>query len=117
MARAVTRSGEPAYLYLFSWADAGKRARLGACHGEELYFLSDTLPRDWVPVEGEKKFGEAVRTYWTNFAKTGRPVSPGLPAWPTYDPRSNQVLELGSDIHLESASPSLLALQRVMEPI
>lgn len=117
MARAVTRAGEPAYLYLFSWADAGKRARLGACHGEELYFLSDTFPRDWVPVDGERRFGETVRRYWTNFAKTRLPASPGLPGWPAYDPRSNQVLELWSHIHLEPASPRLLALQRIMEPI
>jgi para-nitrobenzyl esterase len=117
MARATSRIREPAYLYLFAWADAGKRARLGAYHGEELNFLSNSFPRDWVHIDAQKRFGETLRRYWTNFAKTGQPGGPGLPAWPTYDPRSNQVLELGPRVQLEPASRNLVALQRVMEPI
>jgi para-nitrobenzyl esterase len=117
MARATTRVGEPAFLYLFTWADAGKRARLGACHGEELNFLSDSFPRDWVRVAGQKRFGKMLRRYWTDFAKSGEPDGPGLPAWPAYDARSNQVFELGRDTQLGPAWSSLPALQRLMQPI
>jgi hypothetical protein len=46
MARVMSRAGEPAFLYRFTWSDAGKRAKLGACHGEELYFLSNRFPTD-----------------------------------------------------------------------
>lgn len=62
MARAMYRIGDPAYLYLFTWTGTGKRARLGAFHGEELYFLGDSLPSDWISVDGEKRFGEDPAT-------------------------------------------------------
>ena len=32
--------------------------------------------------------------YWVNFAKTGDPNGPGLSAWPKYDARSEQMLDL-----------------------
>jgi para-nitrobenzyl esterase len=117
MARAMTRKGEPAYLYIFTWVDAGKRARLGACHGEELYFLGNSFPRDWVPVDGEKTFGEMLRRYWVNFAKSGQPGGPGLPAWPAYNPHSDRILELGKHTQHVSVPPSLPELQKVMQPI
>jgi para-nitrobenzyl esterase len=117
MARAMSRAGEAAYLYLLTWADAGQRARLGACHGEELYFLSDSFPSDWRPVDGENTFGETLRRYWTTFAKAGRPGGPGLPAWPAYDFDSNQVLKLGKRIEPEPAASSATALQYLMQPI
>ena len=117
MARAMSRIGEPAYLYLFTWADAGERARLGACHGEELYFLSDSFPRDWVFVDGQERFGETLRRYWTNFAKSGKPDGTGLPAWPPFDATSNRVLELGRTIQLGPVRPKLRTIQEVMQPV
>jgi para-nitrobenzyl esterase len=117
MARAMSRAGQPVYLYLLTWSDAGRRARLGACHGEELDFLSDSYPEDWVPVAGEKTFGEILRRYWTDFANSGQPGAPGLPPWPAYDSSSNQLLELGSDIQPGPAWTSLSALQKLMQPI
>ncbi|MBV8451075.1 MAG: carboxylesterase family protein [Deltaproteobacteria bacterium] len=117
MARAMSRIGEPAYLYLLTWADAGKRARLGACHGEELYFLGNEFPRDWTFVDGQQKFGEILRRYWTNFAKSGKPGGAGLPAWPLHDAASNQVQDLGRTIQPEPAWPELRSLQKIMQPV
>jgi para-nitrobenzyl esterase len=117
MARAMYRVGDPAYLYLFTWTGAGKRARLGAFHGEELYFLGDSLPSDWISVDGEKRFGETLRRYWTNFAKSGQPGDPGLPEWPVYNSSSNQMMDLGSRIQMEPVSSGLHALQEAKQPI
>jgi para-nitrobenzyl esterase len=117
MARAMSRTGEPAYLYRFTWSDAGKRAKLGACHGEELYFLSNSFPPDWTAVDGEKRFGEILRQSWTNFAKSGQPDGPALPIWPAYDSDSNRILELGRHIELKPFDSGLFALQRLMQPI
>ncbi len=117
MARSMTRIGEPAYLYLFTWADAGKRARLGACHGEELYFLSESFPRDWTFVQGQQTFGETLRRYWVNFAKSANPNGTGLPAWPAYNQDSNRVQELGPSIQQKPVDTSLPEFQELMRPI
>ncbi len=73
MARAMTRVGQKAYLYDFSYVETGKRASLGAYHGEELSFLSDSFPSDWEHNQDDEKLSQAMRTYWTQFAKTGNP--------------------------------------------
>ena len=114
MARAMSRIGEPAYLYRFTWADGGQRAKLGACHGEELYFLSDTFPRDWTDMEGQEKFGLTVRQYWTNFVRSSDPGSLGLPPWPAFTAHSNRVLELGRSIQPVSVSPIVPTLSKFM---
>ncbi len=117
MARATSRAGEPAYLYLFTWSGAGQRARLGASHGEELYFLGNSFPRDWVTVNGENTFGEILRRYWTNFAKFGRPGGPDILPWPAYDFGTNRMQTLGKRIQLEPVRSSVTELQKLMQPI
>jgi len=117
MVRAVTRADKPAYLYLFTWTEARKRARLGAYHGEELTFLSDSFPTKWGSSKDDEAFGVVIRTYWTEFAKTGNPNFSGFPNWPAYDPRSDQLLELGRSIRLTGVSPKLRVLERIMAPI
>jgi para-nitrobenzyl esterase len=35
-----------------------------------------------------------VNGYWANFARTGDPNGAGLPAWPRYDPRTDEIMEI-----------------------
>jgi para-nitrobenzyl esterase len=117
MARSMTRAGEPAYLYLFTWRETGKRARLGAYHGEELAFLDNSFPSAWGASPSDETFGRLVRTYWSQFAKTGDPNSPGLPYWPAYNSHSDQVLDLGDHTGLSAINPKLPVLEKIMAPI
>jgi len=117
LARAMTRLGQPAYLYQFTYPESGKRARLGAHHGEELYFLSDSFPADWEHHGDDAKLGQTMRIYWEQFAKTGNPSSNGLPEWPEYDPRQDKSFELGRAIGLRPIEPRLKVLESLMQKV
>jgi para-nitrobenzyl esterase len=115
MARATTRAGQPAYLYLVTRTQTGKRASLGAYHGEELAFLDDAYPRG--SSDGDRAFGETLRTYWSNFARSGNPNSPGLPKWPVFDPGSDRVFSLGQTIGPIQMNRNLRVNLRVLDKI
>jgi para-nitrobenzyl esterase len=117
MAQAMTRAGQKAYLYYFTYAETGKRAALGAYHGEELNFLSDSFPSDWQHGQDGEKLGSAMRSYWTQFARTGNPNAPGLPRWAAFDPRTEQCFELGQKIQVHPVAPQVQALEQIMQQI
>jgi para-nitrobenzyl esterase len=116
-ARAMTRRGQNAYLYQFTYSEKGKRANLGAYHGEELYFLSDSFPADWEHDGDDEKLGEAIRTYWAQFAKTGNPNSYGLPEWPAYKIARDQYMELGRVVGLRAIPERLRVLEHIMQQV
>jgi len=117
MARAMAHSGQKAYLYYFSYAGRGKRAQLGAHHGADLWFLSNSFPSDWEHSPEDEKLGEVMRAYWTQFAKTGNPNTTGLPDWPAYNASVDQCFELGSVIRVRPVDEKLHALARIMKRI
>ena len=108
-------TGQKAFLYYFTYVEAGKRAPLGAYHGEELNFLSNVFPDDWEHSQDDEKLGEILRTYWVQFAKTGDPNGAGIPEWPAYDTRKDECFELGLKIGGRPVAVQLQALERIMK--
>ncbi|MGC2108488.1 MAG: carboxylesterase family protein [Candidatus Korobacteraceae bacterium] len=117
MARSMRHAGQNAYLYYFTYAETGKHAHLGAYHGLELEFLSNSFPPDWEHSHDDESLGEAIRTYWVQFAKTGNPNASGLPKWPANDQQSDQCFELGRMIRIRMIEPQLKTLDQIMQRI
>ncbi|MGA8231489.1 MAG: carboxylesterase family protein [Candidatus Acidiferrales bacterium] len=119
MVRTMTRAGQKAYLYYFTYVETGKRAPLGAYHGLELKFLSGEFPSDWQHSQDDEKLGAIIRTYWSQFAKTGDPNPAGIPEWPAYDAHADQCLDLGRPVGSRPVphAAQLLVLEHIMKQI
>jgi para-nitrobenzyl esterase len=86
-ARASAKGGQPTYHYEFGFLPEAQRGKLrGAPHGAEVAYLfgATTLRDGTVLTKNDLAYAEKVRKYWANFAKTGSPNGPGLPAWPQF---------------------------------
>ncbi len=77
-----------------------------AFHSDDIEYIFGTLDtRPGLTVRSEdRKLSEQMMSYWTNFAKTGDPNGPGLPAWPKYD-KDDSLIHLDSTI---TAGPDTL---------
>ncbi|HUT55633.1 MAG TPA: carboxylesterase/lipase family protein [bacterium] len=103
----------PTYMYRFDWDQEVWGKSLGAFHGLEISLVFGNVihPATDTPL-GTLFSKKAVRTagplsermmsYWTNFAKTGDPNSPGLTPWPLYDTTERKRIILDSIV---SAAP------------
>jgi len=65
----------------------------GAYHASEIQFLLDVRSRPGTPPlsPAEQALSRQMIFYWTNFARTGNPNGPGLPAWPGWRAESGLV--------------------------
>ena len=90
--------GSPVYRYSFDRkipvapgtkvnGKAATAADIGARHAGEIEYVFgalDSLPD--VPWEAaDRALSDQMMAYWSNFARTGDPNGPGLPAWPRYE--------------------------------
>lgn len=71
----------------------------GARHASELpYVFRQLREHDRpAPTPKDEALSDMMRTYWTNFAKTGDPNGAGLPQWPAYGEAKQQVLHIEAE--------------------
>lgn len=96
-AQAMQGKKSNAYLYELTWAYPTQGGQhVGAFHGMDPWLMFDSphVPRD---AAGEG-LADALREYWTQFARTGDPNVQALPKWPPYEPATALYLELGAVI-------------------
>lgn len=100
-ASAFAAAGDPSYIFLFSYVPAAmkERMRYGPGHGTDISFVFDNLrvPEGGTANPEDKEVARIMNSYWVNFAKTGNPNGRGLPNWPVYNPKTNEILEIQPD--------------------
>ena len=88
-----------AYAYNFTYTSPYSPI---ASHTAELPFVFGTVtttrptfaPGGPAAGPADVQLSAQMQSYWTNFAKTGNPNGPGLPAWPAFTGIGGQVLDL-----------------------
>jgi para-nitrobenzyl esterase len=67
----------------------------GASHFAELWYVFDHLDQSpWRWTKADRQVAEEMSSYWVNFARSGDPNGPGLPAWPAFTNASGRVLSI-----------------------
>jgi para-nitrobenzyl esterase len=89
-------TGSPMWQYQFDRAIPPKPT---VVHSSELPYVFGNLyatgSQGGAYTDVDRKLSETIVTYWTNFAKTGNPNGPGVPAWPAFDAQTRAFMEFG----------------------
>ena len=128
---AVSKSGNNAYAALFSHVPSTwKKEGVLAFHGLELPYVfgmlavlpnsifydsfahpSGAQSQDPGLTEDDQQVSEAMMTMWAQFAKTGDPSVEGLIDWPTWNPTSDQYLDIAWPLEVKSGYSQIVPQQ------
>ncbi len=101
---ADRKAAQPAPVYRYRWdypsnrpiggVEASLGATLGAGHATDIGPMFDNWDEKGLHGDGPgvQAASEALSAAWASFARSGRPVIPGAPAWPRYDAATRPVM-------------------------
>ena len=73
---------------------------MGSHHASELAYVFGNQNSQAGYSDVDREISDAMMGYWVQFAKTGDPNEEGLPAWPAFEPSTDQYLEIGEEIRI-----------------
>lgn len=95
-ARAHSDAGNKTFRYEFArGSNQGILKQMGAHHGSELAYLFQQPAK---PDDNDRKIAGAMARYWINLAETGDPNGEGLPPWPAYSRKNEEMVEFADDV-------------------
>ncbi|HEX5418476.1 MAG TPA: carboxylesterase family protein [Gammaproteobacteria bacterium] len=106
----AAQGGAPVYVYHF----VGKTEvrNLMSPHTIDIAYAFDNLPlstrTNGAVTAGKQALADLVSTAWANFARTGVPSAPGLPAWKPYASERPALMVLGPAPHMIGGSQGVL---------
>ena len=99
----VNSKRQPTFMYLLMYRSTTRGQtglEYGSAHSMELPFVFGVEYPDVLVVTGpKKKWGnlmEEMTSAWTNFARSGDPNEPAVPAWPRYDDEKRSTMEFAA---------------------
>ena len=95
-------AGAPTFMYLFSFVTP-RLAKYGAYHGMEIPFVFGTLPVVSHVAEDPDAAAlcRRMQQSWVSFARSGRPVCDGVPAWARYTREERATMRIDRSWSLE----------------
>jgi para-nitrobenzyl esterase len=113
LARLHAATGAPTFRYRFAYVPEAQRASPDDGHGRELHFIFGVqgVPGAIPFTRADRELGSLMRSYWTNFAKTGDPNGKGLPHWDASAP-GERLLAITNDRVSSSDDPRSEVLDR-----
>jgi para-nitrobenzyl esterase len=115
IARVHSSQGAATYRYSFSYRPQAS-PRDNPTSGPEVEFVFGTLGTQTAGLFAykDRETSNVMRAYWTNFARTGDPNGPGLPAWPRYS-ADEQILTISNGGISASRDPWTARLDRLQQ--
>lgn len=94
--RIASSQGEDAYEYLFTKSNG----MLSSWHSGEIMYAFGNIPEDSnLFDESDRNLSFIMNSYWSNFARYGKPDGEGLPEF-SVSADGSKLLELGSDVKM-----------------
>ena len=108
VAQTLSAHGDPVWEYRFAYVANSMRSQWpGAPHATEIPFVFDTVKAKYgaALTPQDEAIAQQTNAYWANFAKTGNPNGAGLPKWPQYQSKSDELLVIQAGGPVGEADP------------